>query len=218
MQARHIAALTIGLAVGIVALVALAFAIDATDMRGLSALLLIALANNVDNLGARLAYSMDGVRVGLPANLWISLITFAISTAAAASGARVKGALGGQTASFIAMLLLAGLGVWMIFEARRGGSIGARRGSNGEGRRIGMKEATFLGVALSINNIGGGLGAGMIGLSPALTGLFSAIVSFLALWAGNHLAEWFVERKIAGKAAVVGGLLLIALGVRQVVA
>ncbi len=218
MQGRKKVALMIGAAGGSGLLTALAF--DARDMRILATLLLIALANNIDNLGARLAYSMDGVRVGALANLWIAVITFAISTAAAASGARVKGALGAETSAILAMLLLVGLGGWMIRQSGSAGAKSARQSDHPppHGRRVGMREATFLGVALSINNIGGGLGAGVIGLSPLLIGLFSAIVSFLALWAGNYLADWFIQQKIAGRAAMIGGLLLIALGVKQVIA
>ncbi len=46
--------------------------------------------------------------------------------------------------------------------------------------------------------------------------LLPALVSFIVLWAGNYVAEFFVKRNITEKAAVVGGLLLIAIGIKQV--
>jgi len=49
---------------------------------------LLALANNVDNLGARIAYSMQGTRVSVFVNLWISIITFVISFVAASLAER----------------------------------------------------------------------------------------------------------------------------------
>jgi len=49
-----------------------------------------------------------------------------------------------------------------------------------------------------------------------LVGFLSVLVSFVALWAGNYVAEFFVRRGIANKAAVVGGLLLIIIGIKQV--
>ncbi len=82
-------------------------------------------------------------------------------------------------------------------------------------RHIDFKEGTVLGIALSINNIGGGVSAGIIGVDPFLVALLSALVSFLALWAGNYMAEFFVKRNIAEKAAAVGGALLIVIGIKQ---
>ena len=74
----------------------------------------------------------------------------------------------------------------------------------------------MLGIALSINNIGGGMGAGMIGLNSFLVGLFSAIFSFLALWAGNYIAEFFMRWKLGNAATIVAGMALIAIGIEQI--
>src|SRR5271165_4222011 len=80
---------------------------------------LIALANNVDNLGARIAYSLQGTRVSVFVNLWISIITFVISFAAASLGAAAMGRLGAQPASVVAMAFLVAMGSWMILQARK---------------------------------------------------------------------------------------------------
>jgi hypothetical protein len=84
------------------------------DGRYLFYAIIIALANNVDNLGARIAYSMQGTRVDLPINLWISVITFVISASAAFSGAAAMGSFGKNFASVIAMGMLVTLGLAII--------------------------------------------------------------------------------------------------------
>jgi putative sporulation protein YtaF len=195
--------------------------------------ILIALTNNVDNLGARIAYSLQGTRVSVLVNLWISVITFVISLAAAASGAAAIGWLGTQAASVVAMVFLVAIGSWMIFQALKPASREEKPARNGEAslwtvllepdradvdrsRHIDFKEGSVLGIALSINNIGGGLSGGIMGVNPVLVALLSALVSFVALWAGNYLAEYFVKRNITEKAAVVGGVLLIAIGIKQI--
>ena len=194
--------------------------------------LLIALTNNVDNLGARIAYSLQGTRVGNLVNFWISVITFAISYAAAYAGAVAVGYLDGA-ASVVAMVFLVALGAWMILQAR--GPTPREEGSLEKGaasfwtvllqphradvdrsKHIDFKEGTMLGIALSINNIGGGLSGGILGVNPFLVALLSAFLSFVALWAGNYIAEFFVERNLTEKAAIVGGALLIAIGIKQV--
>lgn len=46
----------------------------------------IAFTNNLDNFGARIAYSLRGIHIGTAMSLWISAITFVISDMAASSG------------------------------------------------------------------------------------------------------------------------------------
>lgn len=194
---------------------------------------LIALANNVDNLGARIAYSLQGTRVSVFVNLWISVITFVISFAAASLGTAAMGYFGTQVASVVAMVFLVSIGSWMILQAQKPAWREEKASSNGaatlwtvllkphradvdRSRHIDFKEGTVLGIALSINNIGGGMSGGIVGVDPFLVALLSALVSFVALWAGNYMAEFFIRRNITEKAAVVGGALLIAIGIKQV--
>lgn len=193
---------------------------------------LIALTNNFDNIGARIAYSIRGIKISNLINLWISVITFVISFLAAFSGTMISGSLGKQLSSIIAMVLLTAIGSWMILEQfirDKCGEKPIRKNWKGicyilvkpenadmdNSKHIDFKEATFLGIALSINNVGGGLSAGMIGLNSFLVGFLSAVLSFIALWAGNHVAEFFIKRNISDKAAVAGGVLLIAIGIEQ---
>ena len=196
----------------------------------------IALTNNFDNIGVRIAYSIRGIRISTPINLWISVITFIISYLAALSGTIISSFLSHKLSSLIAMLILTTVGLWMIMEpyikrnnicsdesdqVRKGGAynvlLNPQHADMDNSKHIDFKEGTLLGIALSINNVGGGLSAGMIGLNSFWVGLLSAVLSFLALWAGNYVAELFVKLNIAKRAAVVAGLLLIAIGIEQIV-
>lgn len=229
---------TLLVAMGYVYLVSATEAFSWWRMQDFSYAFLIALANNVDNLGARIAYSIQGTKVSTPINLWISVITFIISFGAALLGTAVIGSLGAKAASMIAMALLAGLGSLMIIHAGRQAShaeelreeepqekdrkslwsvlLQPQHADVDASKHIDFKEGTVLGIALSINNIGGGLSAGIIGVTPFLVGFLSAVVSFLALWAGNYVAEFFVKRGVANRASALGGVLLIIIGIKQV--
>lgn len=194
---------------------------------------LIALTNNFDNVGARIAYSIQGIKISTLTNLWISVITFVISFLAAYSGTMISGSMGKRLSSLIAMVFLVAIGSWMILEpylkamrrenpsrenskSIRGILLNPENADMDNSKHIDFKEATFLGIALSINNVGGGLSAGMIGLNSLLVGFLSAVLSFVALWAGNHVAEFFIKRNISKKAAIAGGILLIAIGIEQI--
>jgi putative sporulation protein YtaF len=132
----------------------------------------------------------------------------------------------------MAMVFLVAIGSWMILEQhlkRWYSAKSSRENSKSicdillkpenadidSSKHIDFKEATLLGIALSINNVGGGLSAGMMGLNSFLVGFLSAVLSFVALWAGNHVAEFFIKRNISTKAALAGGILLIAIGIGQ---
>jgi putative sporulation protein YtaF len=196
----------------------------------------IALTNNFDNIGVRIAYSIRGIRVTTLINLWISLITFVISFFAAFSGTIISGLISKQLSSLMAMLLLTAIGSWMILEPYlkknndyAGESVQGKKKSIShvllnpkdadmdDSKHIDFREATLLGIALSINNVGGGVSAGMIGLNSFWVGFLSAVLSFLALWAGNYLAAAFLKWNISNKATVVAGLLLIAIGIEQII-
>jgi len=194
----------------------------------------IALANNLDNIAVRIAYGIRGIKISTWKNLWISVITFLISSFAAFSGSFISKVLNKNVSSVISMILLVSIGLWIMLEPiikkeGKKADIPISESDNkiynilknpekadcDNSKDIDFKEATFLGVALSINNIGGGLSAGMIGLNPFLVGLFSAIISFLALWAGNYIAELFNKHNLGKKATIIAGVLLIIIGISQ---
>lgn len=202
-------------------------------MYGILTGFLIALVNNVDNISVRVAYSLKGVRIGLFENLWISVVTFIISTLAALLGGGL-GSLAGEFCRFLSMAVLAGMGTFMIAEpyikrkktAPRKAPpdnatvIDALRDPEASdldhSKTIDFREATLLGVSLSINNVGGCMSAGMIGLNAFFIGTLSAAVSFTVLLLGNLLAGLFQRLRLGRKASVAAGLILIAIGVRQI--
>ncbi len=196
----------------------------------------IALTNNFDNIGVRIAYSIRGIKISTLINLWISVITFIISFFAAISGTIISGFISKELSSVIAMLLLTAIGLWMIFEpylkkdadcteeAIRQKKKNAchvllnpQNADMDDSKHIDFKEATLLGIALSINNVGGGVSAGMIGLNSFWVGFLSAVLSFIALWAGNYVSEFFIKWNISKKATVIAGLLLIVVGIEQII-
>lgn len=191
--------------------------------------LLIALANNVDTIGVRIAYTVKGIKVSHEINLWIALIAFSISAFAALSGEIIVSFLPAKLASIISMVLLVLIGLWLIIEpyihkpvkpANRpphlldilGDPVEADQDHS---KHIDFKEATVLGMALSLNNIGGGLSAGILGINWLLMGLLSALISWLIFGAGNQLTDYTNKAGWGTKAPVVAGLILIIIGLKQ---
>jgi putative sporulation protein YtaF len=193
---------------------------------------IIALTNNLDNIGVRIAYTIRGIKISTAINTWISVITFAISYFAAYSGTVISGYIGKRLSSILTLILLSGIGSYMIYsqylkrmcqgefgqDHKKGVCHILLKPENADmdnSKHIDFKEATVLGIALSINNVGGGVSAGMIGLNPFWVGCLSAVLSFLILWAGNVMAEFFIKWNLSNKATITAGILLIAIGIEQ---
>ena len=195
----------------------------------------IAMANNLDNISVRIAYSIRGIKITLAKNFWISIITFIFSSLSAFSGSILSKTLNHTVSSVLSMLMLVFIGLWIMlepyFNKKRLVSVKNKdpykniiyniliepeSADVDHSKDINFKEATFLGIALSLNNIGGGLSAGMIGLNAFFVGFFSALLSFLALWAGNYLTEFLSKLNLTKGVNLIAGLLLILIGIKQI--
>ncbi len=80
---------------------------------------------------------------------------------------------------------------------------------------IGKKEAVFLGIALAMDALGGGIGAGLAGYSPAFTSISTFICKFILLKTGLHMGEFLNIEKLGAKFKLLPGLILILLGIIQ---
>jgi putative sporulation protein YtaF len=200
-------------------------------MHGLLYTVLIALTNSVDSLGAWLAFSLKGIKITWKLNVWIAAMTFAVSAAATWAGALLLGELDARVCAWLSMAVFVSMGAWFMLEplVRRGEH--KRRAGEGNvllailehpeeadlnrSKDIDFKEATLLGAALSINNAGGSFSAGMLGLDPWLIGLFSAVLSFGALWVGRGLSALLMKSRIGRRAGFISGAILILIGIKQ---
>jgi len=204
-------------------------------MHHLLSILVISAANNLDNVGVRIAYSIRGIKITNRINLWISVITFVITFFAALSGTWISGILNKEVASVVAMLILVAIGSWMIvqpyvnrvrklttdsdLESEAGGLdvlLNPEKADRDHSKNIEFREATLLGIALSLNNVGGGVSAGMMGLNKFWVGFLSAALSYMALWGGNYIADFCVRWNLTNKATIAAGVALIAIGIEQV--
>ncbi|NLC77899.1 MAG: sporulation membrane protein YtaF [Clostridia bacterium] len=191
--------------------------------------LLIALANNADTISVRVAYSLKRIKVSFGINLWIAFLAFIVSALAAGSGQLLADVLPGSAGSVLSMGLLILVGLWLIAEPFVGNKQEERRKGNrmlailadpveadqDQSKHIDFKEATLLGLALSLNNIGGGMSAGILGISPLLIGGLSGLISIIIFWMGNWLIGMLIEWNIGYRVSFVAGLVLIMIGIKQ---
>ncbi len=80
---------------------------------------------------------------------------------------------------------------------------------------ISSSEAVLLGLALSLDALGAGLGAAMLGFSPLLTAVFIALASGFFLLTGMRVGIRFAAHTGVRAFSVLPGLILIVMGITR---
>lgn len=175
--------------------------------------ILIAAVSNLDNLSVGVALGMRGRPVGLAPNAIIAAVTMAATAAAMTSGRAIARLLPSAIASDLGAGIIITLGVLTVFASRREPHRPAETEGPSGAQTVSWREALVLGVALSLNNIGSGVGAGIAGVSPLATTLLAGAFSLLSVGGGSRLGWSFGRLLFADRARVVAGVLLVGLGV-----
>jgi putative sporulation protein YtaF len=207
-------------------------------------ILLLAISCNLDNVGVGIAYGARGVGIPLVSNLLIALITAGGTGLCIIFGQQIFQVLPSEAAVLLGAVLLVGMGVWVILQEMRERSRGdqetppsedakdlaqksllqrmflilknpflADRDSSGH---IDLKESVLLSLALMLNNIPNGVGAGLLGLSTLITTLMVGLLSILTFWLGIGLGRSLGIRWLGRNAGTLSGLLLIVIGLAEI--
>lgn len=204
----------------------------------LASIIAIAISNNIDTFGVSTAYVIKGIKITADKNLWISVISFIISSIAVVFGNLVSSFFSNEISKVISMTIFIVIGVFIIIEpyikklkiikknkskTHKSNIIkeildNPEKGDIDNSKSINFKEATLFGIALTINNIGGGISAGIAYLNPILVGLLSAIISFVIIASGSLISKLFKNNSVlSNNASLISGLLLILIGIKQII-
>ncbi len=208
-------------------------------------ILLLAISCNLDNVGVGIAYGARGIGIPLGSNLLIALVTAAGTGLCIIFGQRIFQVLPAEVGVLLGAVLLVGMGVWVIRQdigerSRQDQEtpatgpadelaqkswlrrlililqhpVLADRDSSGH---IDLKESLLLSMALMLNNVPNGVGAGLLGLSTWLTTLLVGLLSVLTFWVGIGLGRSLGVRWLGRYAGTVSGLLLVVIGLVEMV-
>lgn len=179
--------------------------------------ILVAAVSNLDNLAAGVAFGIRGTRIGASANLIIAFVTMAATAVAMTSGRLVAELIPSSVAETLGSLIIIGIGLATIVSAAPAMRAAGRPLPWGEHVRddaatVSIREALALGVALSMNNLASGAGAGAAGIPPLATTLLAGALSLLSVGAGSWLGGSTLRSAMGRRAPLVAGLVLLAVG------
>ncbi|MDU2065416.1 MAG: manganese efflux pump [Sporomusaceae bacterium] len=187
--------------------------------------LLLAISSNLDNLGVGIAYGIRGVKLLWPSNLLIACLTSVGTFLSMSLGSLISQALPLIMAKYIGAVLMIVAGGWVFWLDRCQSRSGLFRFSRlslflkepfradiDHSKSINLKEATLLGLALMLNNISSGIGAGMMAMPLLLTTGLVFCFSLCMMTGGVALGKHFASTRLGDKAGVLGALLLVFIG------
>jgi putative Mn2+ efflux pump MntP len=82
---------------------------------------------------------------------------------------------------------------------------------------IDLREGAVLGLALTLNNIANGIGAGMIGLNIVWLTLCVFIISIVTIWLGIKVGDHYGRRIFGKVTGFAAGALLVFIGIYEII-
>nr|WP_288861939.1 manganese efflux pump [uncultured Faecalicatena sp.] len=193
--------------------------------------LLFALSANIDSFIVGMSYGIKKSDISLLKSTIISLVTLVGTIAAILMGTEISQLLPASCTVGIGCALLIGLGLYYILKALFGflknkirktevktnEHVSAPADQETKTALLTLKEGLFLGLALSINNFGMGIGASITGLRLVPTAVISLVVSVIFLYAGNFIGKTKMPRISDQTADIISGLILVGLGIYELI-
>lgn len=189
--------------------------------------LLFALSANIDSFIVGMSYGIKKSNIDLLKSTIISLVTLMGTVVAILMGTEISKFLPPSSTQAVGCALLIGLGLYYVVKSlfsyvkNKFKRIGVKSNEvnpitdprpSKETTLLTLREGLFLGLALSINNFGMGIGASISGLRLVPTAILSLIVSVVFLYAGNLIGKTKVPHISDQTADLLSGLILVALG------
>lgn len=190
---------------------------------------LFAFSASLDALIVGITYGIKRVHITLAQNIIVSLITLAGTAASISLGHWLAPLLPQKAATIAGSAILILLGTYYIVKylwltissylAKQQQKMGEMHKTSTENMihkdTLSLHETILLGAALSINNMGIGIGASIAGLTLIPTAVITFLFSILLLFIGNSLGKIRLLRLADRFADPLSGLLLIGLGIYE---
>ncbi|WP_096153021.1 MULTISPECIES: sporulation membrane protein YtaF [Bacillus] len=203
-------------------------------------LLLLAFAVSLDSFSVGLTYGLRKMRMPLKSLAIIATCSAMALLLAMFVGTLITNFLSPKVAETIGGSILVLLGMWVLYQFFRSSQqkdevcVGEKMILNLEIKSLGVVinilrkpteadfdksgsitglEAFFLGVALSLDAFGAGIGAALLGFSPIIMALSVALMSSLFVISGIRIGQIFSNISWVQKFAFLPGVLLIVIGV-----
>ncbi|MTI61532.1 MAG: sporulation membrane protein YtaF [Firmicutes bacterium] len=203
--------------------------------------ILLAMAISIDGFAVGVTYGLRGIKIGLIPLLIISAISSISIYLSNCLGEGIADYLDEKTARYLGSIILIFIGIWLVYSYCLNYN-NKKRDLVGEGEviifsvrvkvlgiiikilkdpeeadldrsgSINISEAFFLGLALALDALGAGLGAGMSGITGIIIPVIIGLVSLSFVSIGFLLARKLGDI-LPDKFEIIPGFIIILLGI-----
>ena len=181
---------------------------------------MIGVVSNLDNLGVGVALGIRRTRIGAMANLIVAGITMVATATAVTCGHLFAKLLPAAVTGWLGPLIIIAIGTGTVLTSARThrrpdppcASWEACRCPPEVAGGVSWRGAIVFGVALSVNNLGVGVGAGVSGIPAVATTVSAGLLSLLFVGGGSRLGRVFSRLALGDHSALIAGMLLFAVG------
>jgi putative sporulation protein YtaF len=197
-------------------------------------LAVLALAVSLDGFGVGAMYGLRQIRIPLLSIVIISICSGLIIMASMYIGVLLLQVLHPDYAKALGAIILIGIGCWAVIQTllpknRDEGNQAEpseqtkvlqilrspSKADADQSGNISSSEATFLGIALSLDAFGAGIGAALIGFKPLITSTVIAISAGTFITLGLKIGYLFSHMSRIRELTVIPGCILILMGMMK---
>jgi putative sporulation protein YtaF len=195
-------------------------------------IILIGIAANLDNLGVGIAYGVQSTTIPVKSNIIIAIIGAMITYLSVSLGAVIGTYISTDLANIGGGLILISIGSWTIWADWKRIASNKQKESQGNyfqqildepekadkdnNNVISAKESILLGIALSLNCFGVGIGGGITGVSPFWSCIIVGSTSFCTMMLGTKMGIKLSYTWINKFASSIAGILLLGMGLYEI--
>ncbi len=203
---------------------------------------LLALSASIDSLGVGITYGLKRTKIYFPAYLVLFILSIVITSLSISLGNMITSFISPKITRLIGSVILLGIGIFILYEATLkkekvpkstfpikkeynifikflGITINIIKdpinSDMDSSNKIDMKEAIFLGIALSLDSLSIGFGASAIGINtclfPLLISIFQIIFLSVGRFIGSNISN--ISKLPKNIWNIISGILLIGIGI-----
>lgn len=211
-------------------------------MNDLLSLLLLGIAVSLDSFTVGLTYGMRKVTIPVKSFVIIFACTFIVLLTAMGIGSIIELFISYEAAERVGGIILITIGIWVLYQFLTSQDTSEQRKSTikivdleikrlgliikilkkpteadfDRSGTIGSTEALFLGLALSLDSFGAGIGAALIDLPPVLFSIVVTVSSVIFVIAGINIGLIFRNMNWVKKLTFLPGIALILIGLFKI--
>lgn len=183
-------------------------------------IVLMTLAATADSFIIALNYGIKKVIISNSSNLFISIFCLLGTLISMLIGKFLGGLVTVQSADILGSVVLIGFSLYMLKNALFTSKHDTHQYTQDptavdkdNSKVIEFKESFFIGLLLSINNMGMGIGAGITGMPIIITSLGCAVASFIFIKVGCLFGRCIYSLKVSKCLEIISGVFVLVLGI-----